>query len=316
MSYQFKVTPHQDGRRIDALLRSLYPALPLGAMMKYFRKGQVRLNGKRTNFSTKVTAGSLIFVPWEPPEQVGRSKGADGKTHQLTLPVIYSDSMVLIVNKPSDLLSQPDKAGEDSVVTRALSLANDPDFLPQLCHRLDRNTSGIMVLATDGRALRELFEQFKQRQIIKHYLALVCGVPPEKGMIDAPLLKDTEKKVVRVDPSGLPAKTEYHRLDTNGSLSLLKVRLHSGRTHQIRAHLNHAGFPLVGDRKYGDFSRKKELAKLGAKRPMLHAFSLTFPQSKGLLQSLSGRSFYAPLADDFSKMLTKLQLTLPKEVSK
>ena len=307
MSYQFEVTPHDEGRRLDSLLRSRWPALPLGAMMKYFRKGQVRVDGKRADYKTRVCAGSQVYVPWESPEAVGRERGADGTTHLGKLDVLYQDDYVLVVDKPAGLLSQPDSPGEDSLTTRALAYAK-ADYLPQLCHRLDRNTSGVVMLARDGRALREMMALFKARRVDKKYLALVCGQAPKQGRIDAPLLKDSDKKLVRVDPAGESALTTYRRIDGNGELSLLEVTLHSGRTHQIRAHLNHAGLPLVGDRKYGDFSRKKELKALGAKRPMLHALSLALGEVGEPMAHLSGKKWVAPLSGDFKKLVLDLGL--------
>lgn len=164
------------------------------------------------------------------------------------------------------------------------------------------------MLARDGRALRELMSAFKARRVDKKYLALVVGKAAKQGRINAPLLKDSDKKLVRVDPTGEPALTTWRRIDGTGELSLLEVTLHSGRTHQIRAHLNHASLPLVGDRKYGDFSRKKELKALGAARPMLHAFELCIGSCGAPLEYLQGKKFTAPLPADFARLVLELGL--------
>ena len=149
------------------------------------------------------------------------------------------------------LLSQPDVKGEDSVVTRALGYAVDPEFPPQLVHRLDRNTSGVMALALDGPTTRALMECFKARRADKRYWAIVIGELPERGRIDVPLLKDADKKLVRVDPKGERAVTEYKRLTSSGAFSLAEVHLLTGRTHQIRVHMKYIGHTLFNDERYG-----------------------------------------------------------------
>ncbi len=306
MSYQFQISRHDDGRRLDSVLRGMWPGLPLGAMMKYFRKGSVRLEGKRCEPKARVSEGQYVWVPWEEPGTVGRAETPEGGLRKLPLDIIYSDQYVMVLNKPAGLLSQPDVKGEDSVVTRALGCAVDPAYPPQLVHRLDRNTSGIMVLAMDGPTTRALMECFKARRTDKRYWAIVTGELPPRGRIDAPLLKDAEKKLVRVSPFGERAVTEYKRLTTSGRFSLAEVHLLTGRTHQIRVHMNHIGHPLLGDVKYGDFGTKGELRSMGVKRPMLHARSLTLSGLPAFLSHLEGKTFRAPAPDDLCRIMEKL----------
>lgn len=301
MSYQFEVTRHDDGRRLDALLRSIYPALPLGAMMKFFRKGSVRLDGARADFRTKVAAGQMVFVPWEAPDAQ-----PEVQVRHRPLDVLYRSDSVLVINKPAGLLSQPDTKGEDSVATRALGYASDPAFGAQLVHRLDRNTSGVMILALDGQALRSLMVCFKERTANKTYLALVSGQLPPSGQIDAPLLKDPDKKLVRVALNGERAVTRFRRLATDGQFSLAEVEILTGRTHQIRVHMNHIGHPILGDAKYGDFSAKPQVRRLGIRRPMLHATCLVVNSPDDCLKEISGRRFDAPLAADMASVCQKL----------
>lgn len=311
MAWQFEVSSHDDGRRLDSLLRSKWPGLPLGAMMKYFRKGQVRLDGARADYKDRVASGQKIYVPWEAPDTVGRSERPDGSIRRLPLDILWQDEQVLVVNKPAGLLSQPDVKGEDSVVTRALAYGVDAEFLPQLVHRLDRNTSGVMVLALQGQALRDLMDCFRDRHVDKRYLALVKGVAPRHKLIDAPLLKDSEKKVVRVDPSGQKARTEIRCLATDGRYSLVEARLMSGRTHQIRVHLNHIGHALLGDAKYGDFASSSAIRALGIRRPMLHAWTLRLDGLAGHLAHLKDHTFVAPCADDMLQVMQKLGFQCP-----
>lgn len=306
MSYQFKVSHNDDGRRLDALLRSKWPGLPLGAMMKYFRQRHVRVDAKPADASLHIAAGQMVYVPWEEPGTVGRAETPDGRLRKLPLSILYQDQYVMVVDKPAGLLSQPDLKGEDSIVTRALGYGADPEFPPQLVHRLDRNTSGIMILAMEGQALRALMDCFKQRHVDKRYWALVNGDLSAEGTIDAPLVKDAEKKLVRVDPEGEKAVTRYFKLTGNGHFSLAEVLLLTGRTHQIRVHMNHIGHPLLGDAKYGDFDCNGRLKYLGIRRPMLHARSLTLDGLPEFLAYLNGRTFRAPCPEDFRSVLEKI----------
>lgn len=306
MSYQFQINRHDEGRRLDAVLRGMWPALPLGAMMKYFRTGAVRLDGKRCEPKDHISEGQHVWVPWEKPGTVGRANIPSGTPRHLPLDIVYSDRYVMVVNKPAKLLSQPDVKGEDSVVTRALDYAVDPEFPPQLVHRLDRNTSGVMILAMDGPTTRALMECFRARRTDKRYWAIVIGELPERGRIDVPLLKDANKKLVRVDPKGERAITEYKCLTSNGAFSLAEVHLLTGRTHQIRVHMNHAGHPLLGDVKYGDFGSKGQLKSLGVKRPMLHARSLTLRGLPAFLSHLEGKTFRASAPNDLCRIMEKL----------
>ncbi len=306
MSYQFRISKHDAGRRLDAVLRGMWPGLPLGAMMKYFRKGAVRLEGKRCAGAARVAEGQFVWVPWEEPGDVGRAQLPDGAQRRLPLDIVYSDGHVLVVSKPAGLLSQPDVKGEDSVVTRAFFHAADPAYPPQPAHRLDRNTSGVMILALDGPTTRALTEAFKARRVDKRYWAVVTGELPKRGRVDVPLLKDAEKKLVRVAPDGERAVTEYTRLTSNGAFSLAEVRPLTGRTHQIRVHMNHIGHPLLGDVKYGDFGTKGLLKSLGVKRPMLHARSMTLTRLPDFLSAAEGRAFRAPVPEDMCRVMEKL----------
>lgn len=288
------------------MLRGMWPGVPLSGMMRHFRKGEVRLNGKRAESNVRVAAGQFVWVPWEAPGTVGRAELPQGGLRRLPLETLWSDEHVLVINKPAGLLSQPDTKGEDSVVTRATFLASDPEYPPQLVHRLDRNTSGAMILALDGPTTRALTEAFKARSVDKLYWAIVSGELPPHGRIDAPLLKDAEKKLVRVAPDGEPAVTEYRCLTSNGRFSVAEVHLLTGRTHQIRVHMNHIGHPLLGDAKYGDFGAKSFVKALGARRPMLHARSLTLTRLPEFLSYLEGKTFRAPAPEDLCLVMERL----------
>lgn len=308
MSYQFKISRHDDGRRIDSVVRGMWPALPLSAIMKYFRKGNVKLDGKRCEAKTHVVEGQYVWVPWEAP---GTEAESEPPLKTLPLDIIYSDQYVLVINKPAGLLSQPDVKWEDSVATRAIKYAVDPQYPPQLVHRLDRNTSGVMILACDGQTTRALMECFKTHRVDKRYWAITIGELRSHGKIEVPLLKDPDKKLVRVHPDGEHALTEYKCLTSNGDFSLAEVRLHTGRTHQIRVHMNHIGNPLLGDVKYGDFGSKGLLKSLGVRRPMLHARSIKLKGLPAFLSHLEGKTFRAKAPEDICRVMEKLGFIEP-----
>ncbi|MDR1049009.1 MAG: RluA family pseudouridine synthase, partial [Synergistaceae bacterium] len=251
MSCKIGVSKDHDGRRLDRTLRSIWPALPLSALMRAIRKGEVRLDGARVREgSARISAGQELYVPWEEP-------GAEAPVRNWgPVPILWRGGGVLVVNKPADMLVQPDVKGGDSVVTRVWGMfgAGGPGFSPAAVHRLDRNTTGVLAVALTGEALRELERFFRERLVTKRYLAVAAGVTPEKGMVDVPLLKDETTGVVRVDKRGKTAKTRYERLAASKelSLSLVSIELLTGRTHQARVHMAHAGHPVLGDRKYGD----------------------------------------------------------------
>lgn len=276
---RFKVTSHQDGRRLDKVIRGIWPSLPLGAMMKAFRKKQVRVDGARATFDQRLSEGQEIVVPWEPAEE--KLLAVDFGP----LDTLYRDDSIWVINKPVGLLSQPDVKGGDSVVTRAQALGDE--FSPQAVHRLDRNTSGAMVLALSGKVLRELSALWKDGDVTKIYWALVRGFVDEPGQVDAPLLKDEGSNEVKVDPEGQKSLSLYRPLAKGRGCTLCEVVLVTGRSHQIRVHMAHIGHPLLGDVKYGPTGRSRD------RRPMLHSRSISF-----CLDSSEPLSVEAPLPRD------------------
>ena len=303
MSHSLILSSDHDGRRLDRTLRSIWPALPLSAIMRALRKGEVRLDSVRAREpGTRVRAGQELHVPWEGPEErtVERRWG--------TVPILWRGRSALVADKPANLLVQPDVKDGDSVITRVWGMVGgrEAGFAPAAVHRLDRNTTGALVVALEGGALRVLERLFKERRVAKRYLAIVVGRAPESGEVDAPLLKDAEANSVRVDRNGKSALTRYRRLASSGSgegLSLVSIELLTGRTHQARVHMAHAGFPILGDRKYGCFEANRRWTDR-VRRPLLHAFELGFPERlDGSLDELSGRTFRAPLPVDMRALV-------------
>lgn len=274
--------------------------VPLGAVMKAIRTGEVRLDGKKTKGDVRLSEGQILTVPWNDAEYSGRRTAMENELPKQStkktpsLSTLYKDDYVWIVNKPAGLLVQPDKAGGDSLIARALAELNwtRRDFCPATVQRLDRNTSGAVMIAMTGAAQRHLAELIRDRAIRKIYIAEVHGITDDGGRIDIPLSKDAGINKVRPDSEGMPALTIYKRTAVRGDKSLIEAELVTGRPHQARAHLAAIGHPIVGDIKYGG---------KGAKRPLLHAYALIFPDDPTLPKELQCRTITAPVPHDLQK---------------
>lgn len=300
MTREFYVTADQDGRRVDRFLRTRYPQVPLGAIMKALRKGEVRLDAKKVQPDTRLSQGQLLQVPWDDVRAV--TAGDCVKKNFPPAETIYRDGYAWIINKPAGLLTQPDAKGGDSLITRALAELDwsRDDFRPAAVQRLDRNTSGAVLVAMSGRSQRYLSQLIRERRIKKTYWAVVLGDMAESGKADFPLLKDPEANTVSVDEKGQDALTLYRRLGGGGKTSLMELELVTGRPHQARAHMSAMGHPIAGDVKYGGACR-------GVKRPLLHARSLVFPNDAELPEGIRGKEFTAELPKDMEVFFDALR---------
>lgn len=292
MSKGFHITKDQAGRRVDRLLRTMWPQVPLGAIMKALRKGEVRLDAKKTSADARLEEGQYLQVPWDDEAPVQAAPRQNASYSKLS--TVYRNDYLWIIDKPAGLLTQPDEKGGDSLITRVLSeLAwSRTDFHPSTVQRLDRNTSGVVIVALTGEAQRHLSELIRERKIRKIYRAAVTGDIPEGGEIDLPLLKDPATNTVRADKAGQPALSRYKKLCGDGRFSAVEIELVTGRPHQARVHLASIGRPIIGDRKYGGS---------GAARPLLHASSVSFPHDNALPEDIRGKTFTAPLPEDIKK---------------
>ncbi|GHS92833.1 RNA pseudouridine synthase [Synergistales bacterium] len=307
MACEIILSQDHDGRRLDRTIRSIWPTLPLSAIMRALRKGETRLNGARAHSGDiRVVGGARLYVPWEEPG--GQTEERAKTSNTRTLPIIWRGENVLVVDKPVGLLVQPDVKHGDSVITRVWGMfgAGGQGFSPAAVHRLDRNTTGVLLVAMTGGTLRELECLFRDRLISKRYLAVVVGDLPKSGLIDAPLLKDDVTGVVRVDSYGLSAKTRYERLESrngNSAFSIASIDLLTGRTHQARVHMAHIGHPILGDGKYGHVEANRRVKK-EVRRPLLHAYELSFPSNlTGDLAEVSGQTFRSEIPGDIKKFM-------------
>lgn len=293
-----------DGQRIDNFLLRVLKDAPRSLIYRILRSGEVRVNSKRIGPDHRLAVGDRVRVPpikLKPrnPETPSQSlKEFVGET------IIYEDRDLIVVNKPSGIAVHGG-SGMSFGVIEALR-ARHPELKElDLVHRLDRDTSGCLLVAKRRSVLRELHATMRERDIEKRYLTLVCGRWPfGKKTIDLPLktnLKQGGERVVRVHAEGQDALTTFTPLKHFAKLAtLLDVDLGTGRTHQIRVHAAHAGHPVAGDEKYGDRECDARLKPFGLKRMFLHAHSLSFERG--------GRPFTisAPLPDELQAVLDQL----------
>ncbi len=283
------------GQRLDNFLMRHLKGVPKTHVYRIIRSGEVRVNKGRASAEQRVEAGDLVRLP---PVRVSAQvqAKADAPAPAREFPVLMEDEAMMAIDKPAGVAVHGG-SGVSFGVIEQLRRARPALANLELVHRLDRETSGVLLVAKKRSALKNLQDQFRDRETGKTYLALVLGLwPSNKKVIDTPLMKYTiqnganggvgegERRVKVVDkddPNGMRSITLVRVARTVGPYTLLEVTIKTGRTHQIRVHLASQGHPIAGDDKYGDFEHNKLLQKMGLKRMFLHAWQLKFqhPQS-------------------------------------
>ena len=275
-----KVTEAHDGQRLDRWLKRELGRVPQSLIFKIIRTGQVRVDGKRAKADQRVSEGQEVRVPPVKAESKEK-KGLSQKDREFIKSlVIYDDGDVIALNKPGNIATQGGTNTYRHIDGLLEGLKNKKGVMPRLVHRLDKETSGVLILARSAAAVRELGFMFKGKDVEKQYCAMVSPTPEVyEGTIDAPLLKAGGKmrENIQVHEDGQKAITDYQVIDNAGKkAALLIFRPQTGRTHQIRVHASQVlEAPIVGDRKYG-FDPDGFEGQLGTKRTHLHAFSLSF----------------------------------------
>lgn len=256
--------------RLDRWFRRHFPGFPHALLEKYLRKGLIRVDGRKAKTSDRIRSGQVVGCPELKIEPRGpKHKASAEDMAEIQKWVLYKDAHVIIINKPASLAVQGGSKVSRSIDDMLDGLVFDGRERPRLVHRLDRDTTGALLLARSAKVAAQLAKGFAGKSIEKTYLALVNGSPlPPKGVVDLPLLKSTrgsDREQVYVDEEeGQAAKTEYRVLDSlAGRLALVELKPLTGRMHQLRVHMAALGCPIVGDHKYGLSRRSSEGAKGG-----------------------------------------------------
>ncbi len=288
------------GQRIDNFLRRELPGVPTGRIYRLLRRGEVRVNGGRIRADYKLAEGDEVRLP---PVRINAAGAPPPPRAAAAIldRVLYEDKRLLVLDKPSGVAVHGGSGVRHGVVELLRHARPDLSDLA-LVHRLDRETSGCLVLAKRRSALRELHEKFRDGTVEKNYLALAVGDWQQgEQLIDAPLKvthRQGGERHVIVSPEGKPAQTRFRLSRRYGEYSLMQCGPLTGRTHQIRVHAQYAGFPLAGDERYGDTDANRKLGAQGLPRLFLHAQSIAFPDASG-----NDLHFTAPLADDLQRFL-------------
>jgi 23S rRNA pseudouridine955/2504/2580 synthase len=261
------------GQRVDNYLTKLLKGVPKSHIYRILRSGEVRVNSGRVGPDYRLHVGDALRIP---PIRVAQrpQPGAIPAATRFEVKVLHEDDVLLVLDKPAGVAVHGGSGVSFGVVEQLRQLRPQAPFL-ELVHRLDRDTSGILLLAKKRSALTALHEQLRSGRVQKYYLALVHGTwhnarQSVKLALNKYVLASGERRV-SVDKEGVPSHTIFHLRKSWREFSLLEAQLMTGRTHQIRVHLAHLGFPIAGDDKYGDFAVNKIMSKQGLKRMFLHA---------------------------------------------
>ena len=300
-------------QRLDKYIKRILPGCPNSLLYKQLRKKNITLNGKKADGTEIVSEGDSVevFFSDETFEKFSSNADVDLSRYESAfrdignIDAVYEDDDIVVFNKPAGLLSQSEISGKVSVNDYLIGYLLDTGkcsadslkaFKPSVCNRLDRNTSGLILCSKSLEGAHFLSEKIKSRDIEKYYLALVYGRFDKAFEATAFVCKDEKNNMlefVSADSFGaVEIKTGFEPMCFNDELSLVKIRLYTGKSHQIRAHLSHLGYPVIGDVKYGNPGK----SKITAKRQMLHSYITVLDNEK---------SFKAPVPEDMKRLLDK-----------
>ncbi|SEQ85876.1 23S rRNA pseudouridine(955/2504/2580) synthase RluC [Basfia succiniciproducens] len=303
-----QISEDESGQRIDNYLLAKLKGVPKSLIYRIVRKGEVRVNKGRIKPEYKLQTGDTVRIP---PVRVAEKEQAPisnklNKVAALEKQIIFEDDCLLVLNKPSGIAVHGGSGLSFGVIEALRALRPEARFL-ELVHRIDRDTSGILLVAKKRSALRNLHEQLRIKTVKKDYLALVRGQwQSHVKVIRAPLLKNElsgGERIVRVNEQGKPSETRFAIEERYPTATLVRASPVTGRTHQIRVHTQYAGHPIALDDKYGDKEFDQQMQKLGLNRLFLHAYSIKFEHPK------SGEELRltAPLDENMKGILKKLR---------
>jgi 23S rRNA pseudouridine955/2504/2580 synthase len=292
-----------ENQRIDNYLSKVLKGVPKSHIYRILRSGEVRVNGKRVEPNYRLKIGDALRLP---PVRTAKPVRRGGNAFpNLQLEVLFEDDVLLVINKPAGVAVHGG-SGVSSGIVELLRMRKPKAPFLELVHRLDRETSGVLLLAKKRSALITLHQRLREGQVEKRYLAMVKGRwINQKQSVELPLHKYVTaagERRVTVNPRGQAAHTLFYLRKSWQEFSLLEAELKTGRTHQIRAHLAHLGFPILGDPKYGDFALNRFLTTRGLKRMFLHAFRLVVQHPR------TGQALRldAPLPTDLEQFVDEL----------
>ena len=309
---EFTIRDNDAGQRLDRFVGKAVPLLPESLLQKYIRLKRIKLNGKGAKRDTRLNQGDVLrlYINDEFFEKP-REENSWLKVGTPRLSIVHEDENLLLLDKKPGVLCHSAGVWDYNTLIANVQAymaqkgewrpKEENSFAPALCNRIDRNTGGIVIAAKNAEALRILNDKIRDREIEKYYLCAVQGKPrPAAGRLENFLFKDAKKNQVFIkekpEPGAKTAVTEYRTLVTKGPLSLVECRLLTGRTHQIRAQMAHAGWPLLGDGKYGSERFNKGYEEKGQ---ALYSYRLRFdfPTDAGILEYLRGREFRVQQVD-------------------
>jgi 23S rRNA pseudouridine955/2504/2580 synthase len=303
---QVEVPADRDGQRLDNFLARYLKGLPRGALYRLIRTGQVRVDGGRAKPDRKLLAGEVVRIPPVGHREASDVKVSEPVCRQIEAAILHEDDDLMVVDKPSGMAVHAGSGLAWGLIDVVRQIR--PNRNVELVHRIDRETSGCLVLACSGEALRTLSEQFREGRVAKRYLCLLCGHldPPLNQQVvevDAAIVAERKggEKHMTVDGEGRHAVTRFTVLEQFPRACYAKAEIDTGRTHQIRVHAHHIGAPLAGDRKYGSDADSRYWREKGLKRMFLHAAELGVTAPSG-----ERMSFSAPLPSELRLCLDSL----------
>ncbi len=300
------IEAEHEGQRIDNFLKTQLKGVPKSLIYRILRKGEVRVNKKRIKPEYKLCTGDEVRVPPVRVAEKNELPSANlGSIQRLESQILFEDDAMIVLNKPSGMAVHGGSGLSFGVIEGLRALRPEARFL-ELVHRLDRDTSGVLLVAKKRSALRSLHEQLRVKTMRKQYLALVRGQwQPHVKVVNVPLRKNdlqSGERVVRVSSDGKPSETRFRIARQFADATLVECSPITGRTHQIRVHTQHAGHPIACDDKYGEAAFDDKMRSQGLKRLFLHAWKLSF------IHPADGREMQveAPLAPELDDFLNKL----------